>query len=255
MPCPDGEHRLGKALHRTFRAFLFSTDGKNQLRPKLGDGGVSLVQVDAGALPVELGGRFCNVRCRASHNVSQAPGQGQGLKRRAAGCSDKQPATTSASPYAVAIIRKIVPRLRRESVRIARPDAPTPGQTAGAAMWARAPGPARRLLLGPWSELVNDTLRARPEGFVDPSTSKLIRGINPFGRQRPGGTSHAYPAPAGRRGGQRPSRTRNVARQACMHRQAWQRGEHGAWTDMERQGSREDTASMLGGARGMSRGG
>ena len=107
MPCPDGEHRLDKALHRTFRAFLFSTDGKHQLRPKLGDGGVSLVHVDAGDLPVELGGRFCNVRCRASHNVSQAPGQGQGLKRRAAGCSDKQPATTSASPYAVAIIRKM----------------------------------------------------------------------------------------------------------------------------------------------------
>jgi len=157
---------------------------------------------------------------RHTTHVSQAPGQGQGLKRRAAGCSDKQPTTTSASPYAVAIIRKMC--LGREGkvfAYLVQTRCP-PGQTACAAMWARAPGPARRLLLGPWSELVNDTLRARPEGFVNPSTPKLIREINPFGLQRPGGTSHAYPAPAGRRGGQRPSRTSDVARQARMHRQA-----------------------------------
>ena len=91
-------------------------------------------------------------------HVSQAPGQGQGLKCRAAGCSDKQPATTSASPYAVAIIRKMC--LGREGkvfAYLVQTRCP-PGQTACAAMWARAPGPARRLLLGLWSELVNDTL-------------------------------------------------------------------------------------------------
>ena len=183
---------------------------------------MSFVQVDAGALPVELGGRFCNVRYRPSHNARIAGSRtGPGLEMPRSwvlgqATSDHLRVTLRCGDHS-----QDVPRPRRESVRISRPDAlPTPGQTACAAMWARAPGPARRLLLGPWSELVNDTLRARPEGFVNPSTPKLIREINPFGLQRPGGTSHAYPAPVGRRGGQRPSRTRNGARQACTHRQA-----------------------------------
>ena len=160
MPCPDGEHRLGKALHRTFRAFLFSTDGKHQLRPKLGDGGVSFVQVDAGALPVELGGRFCNVRYRPSHNARIAGSRtGPGLEMPRSwvlgqATNDHLRVTLRCGDHS-----QDVPRPRRESVRISRPDAlPTPGQTACAAMWARAPGPARRLLLGLWSELVNDTL-------------------------------------------------------------------------------------------------